>query len=324
MLRELLRRAGESCHEEHCPEAIDLLEAALRMRPADMRLHERLGLCYSGGCRAHGYASPEVAVAYLRHALALAGPAPVDAPLQARILDTLGNTYARMRRFAGAVECHQRASELYLAAGALEDWAREQFNLANTWCETGQWFEAIACYRRAIRVRTRERDPRRWAAAMENLGSAYRELRQYGDAIACYRSALRVYTISAWPLQNAALHNNLGNIYLAMAGTRQARRALRHLDRALAVRTRELSPLDYAVTQFNRGHALARLLMPEGAARCFGEAQECFAAAGQAENAELSRCLRQQAEVVAGPLCADLRRDIDRVPAGLRSAPPAG
>jgi tetratricopeptide (TPR) repeat protein len=307
-LRMLLRQAGESCHERRCAEAIDLTEAALRLEPANASLHERLGLCYSGGCCAHEYASPEVAGCYLRHGLELAS-AETQAGLRARILDTLGNTYTRLRRFTPAIECHREASALYLAAGARDDWAREQLNLANTWAETGGWVEAVQCYHRVLEVRTRERDPRRWASVMENLGWAYREVHEYHRAIDCYRRALRVYTAAAFPRQKAALHNNLGHVYLCMPGARQARRALRHLDRALAVRTRTSSPLDYAATQFNRGHALARLGMPDAAA-CFGEARQAFTEAGHAEYAELARSLGERAAAGAGPLATAPLRDI--------------
>lgn len=318
-VRKLLRQAGESCHERRCAEAIDLTEAALRLEPANASLHERLGLCYSGGCRVHGYASPEVAVCYLRYGLELAPAA--QAGLRARILDTLGNTYARLRRFTPAIECHREASALYLAAGALDDWAREQLNLANTWAETGGWGEAIQCYRCVLEVRTRKRDPRRWAAVMESLGWAYREVHDYYRAIDCYRRALRVYTAPAFFRQEAALHNNLGHVYLCMPGAREARLALRHLDQALAVRTRAASPLDYAVTQFNRGHALARLRMPDAAA-CFGEARDAFTEAGHAEYAELARSLGERAANEAGPLATAPHRDIGGSPARRRKAGP--
>ena len=301
MVSALLRRAAGSCRSGRCGEAIDLLESAVRLEPANFGLHQRLGLCYSGGCRPHPLASADLAVTYLCHALALAGPG-CPAGARARILDTLGNTYARMRRFAAAIECHREAAALYRAAGQADDWAREEFNLANVCCELGRWREAIEHYRSALEVRTRERDARRYAATIENLGTAYREVRDHRRAIDCYRRALRVCTAFVHPAQNAALHHNLGNIYLSLPGTRNARRALRHLDRALTVRTRAASPGDYATTQFHRGHAFARLLMQDRAAECFHEAHEGFLASGQRDNAAMARGLCLRAEAAARPL----------------------
>jgi tetratricopeptide (TPR) repeat protein len=126
---------------------------------------------------------------------------------------------------------------------------------------------------------------------LQNLGAAYRQAGDCRAAIDCCRLALRVYTVKADPARNAALHNNLGNAYLSIPGTRNARRALRHLERALEIRTRAAAPADYAVTQFNRGTALVRLLMGGRAAACFREASECFAAAGQSDHAALAHAL---------------------------------
>jgi hypothetical protein len=130
-----------------------------------------------------------------------------------------------------------------------------------------------------------------------------------------------VYSAPAFLREEAALHNNLGHVYLCMPGAPQARRAMRYLDRALAVRTRASSPLEYAVTQFNRGHGLARLGMPDAAA-CFGEARDAFTEAGYAEYAELASTLCEGAAVDAGPLTAAAHRDIGGSPARQRRGRP--
>jgi tetratricopeptide (TPR) repeat protein len=163
----------------------------------------------------------------------------------------------------------------------------------------GRWAEAVLHYRRALEVRTWERDPRGWAATLQNLGAACRQAGDCRGAIGCYRFALRVFTAARNPARYAALHNNIGNAYLSMPGTRNAQRALRHLERALAFRTRAAAPADYAVTQLNRGTAFARLQLPALASASFREAHECFAASGQKERAALAHALALCAEGAA-------------------------
>jgi hypothetical protein len=108
-----------------------------------------------------------------------------------------------------------------------------------------------------------------------------------------------VYSAAREPARYAALHNNIGNAYLSMPGTRNARRALHHLERALAFRTRAAAPAEYAVTQLNRGTAFARLELPARAHDCFREAYECFALSGQNERAALAHALALCAEGAA-------------------------
>lgn len=318
MLSSLLEKAAEDCGNHCCESAVELLEAAVKLKPADSELYYRLGICYSGGCRRHGLTSPEVAVEYLRRALSLVADSK-NSLACAGVLDALGNVYAgcsqlpRKLRFQAAMECHQMAASIYQSCGAGDDWARSEYNLGNAWCELPEgdfpqkWSEAIRHYEQALQVRTRECNPVRYAATMQNLGTAYRQL-PTGERSAnilkaneCYRIAMRIFTLSAYPLQNAALYNNLGNSYLSLpfadeeSRTRNALLALEHLDRALRIRTQENYPIDYAVTQFNRGHAFLLLAASsvegslEKAAECFQEAHDRFLQSGRARSARMVR-----------------------------------
>jgi tetratricopeptide (TPR) repeat protein len=318
MSRTLLDRATTSCTKHRCKEAVDLLEEAVRLQPANSELHYRLGICHSGGCPHTSMTNPDLAVEYLRHALSLTACSN-DPLICAGILDALGNSYAYSRqlpkkvRLEAALECHRTAAELYFSRNQLDDWAREEYNQGNAWCELPEeehpdkWLQAIMHYEQALRVRTLDKNPLRYAATMQNLGTAYRQLNN-GDRIAnirkaadCYRRALTVYGASAFPIQYAALHNNFGNAYLSLAVTdekirhRCAQRALKHLDRALEVRTRAEYPVDFAVTQYNRGQAFLLLIengQQEGyvkAVGCFQEAHDCFLLCGQAKSAKAAR-----------------------------------
>ncbi len=291
MLDRVLEDAARCCTEERCEQAVELLEEAVRIQPGNPGLYYRLGACQSGGCRPHAAANSQLAIEYLRHALSLSGD-PSASALRARVLDTLGNLYGRNGRIKEAAECHAGAATLYRGRGELEDWARAEFNLGNACCELEKWADAISHYEHALEVRTRECQPARYAATLENLGTAWRQLPS-GDreanvlqALDCYRRALHVYTAAVFPAQNAGLHNNIGAAWLTLEGERNARRALRHLNRALAL----LAPsgLSYAATQFNRGQALLRLGDRAGAAGSFREAWACWTTCNQTRQAEMA------------------------------------
>ncbi len=332
MLRTLLDRATSSCTHHRCKEAVDLLEEAVRLQPTNSELHYRLGICHSGGCPHTSFTNPDIAVEYLRQALALTACSE-DPLVCAGILDALGNAYVYSRqlpkkaRLEAALECHRTAAELYLSRDQLEDWAREEYNQGNAWCglpeeeHPDKWQQAIMHYEQALRIRTREMNPFRFAATMQNLGTAYRQLNN-GNTVAnikkatdCYRQALQVYSVSDFPVQYAALHNNFGNAYLSLAVTdenikrRCARRALKHLDRALKVRTRAEYPVDFAITQYNRGQAFL-LLVEDGreedyvkAVGCFQESHDCFLLCGQARSAKAARQQVQRVRHLAASHC---------------------
>jgi tetratricopeptide (TPR) repeat protein len=318
MMSSLLDRATTSCLHHRCEEAVDLLEEAVRLQPANSELHYRLGICHSGGCRHNSITNPDLAVGYLRHALSLTVSAK-DSLICAGILDALGNAYAYSRqlpkkaRLEAALECHRTAAQLYLGRNQLDDWAREEYNQGNAWCELPEdeypekWEQAIKNYENALRIRTKDKNPLRYAATLQNLGTAYRQITT-GDKTAnvlmatdCYRRALQVYDLSSFPVQYAALHNNFGNAYLSLAITNEdvrircAQHALEHLDRALRVRTRAEYPADFAVTQYNRGQAFLLLVEEDPqtgyvkAVGCFQEAHDCFLLCGHAKSAKSAR-----------------------------------
>ena len=328
MLSSLLDRAAASCTDHRCEEAVDLLEEAVRLQPANYELHYRLGICHSGGCRRNSLTNPDLAIEYLRHALSLTASSK-DSLFCAGILDALGNAYVYSRqlpkkaRLEAALDCHRTASALYKSRDQLDDWAREEYNQGNAWCELPEeeypdkWQQAIMHYEQALQVRTRDKNPLRYAATLQNLGTAYRQL-ETGDRIAnvlkaadCCRRALQVYDLSAFPVQHAALSNNLGNAYLSLAMADEkircqcAHHALEHLDCALRVRTRAEYPDDYAVTQYNRGQAFLLLATEDPqdgfvkAVACFQEAHDCFLLCGHARSAKSARQQVQRVRLMA-------------------------
>lgn len=310
----LFNSANEFCATRRCGEAIAFWEQASSLRPADPDIHYQLGFCYAGGCRAHVFLDPEIAIFHYRRALTLA--TKDNSIGRAMVLGALGNAYVSAAGHGGpqlldAIHCYEEAAEIYAAAGQQDDWAREQFNLGNAWCELpeasfpGKWELAIEHFERALSVRTQERDTKHFVATLQNLGTAYREMKS-GDsaanirrAIGCYHQAMRALHGPVHNKKRADLHHNLGNAFLSLAEVekgcvRNCQRAIRHFIRALAMRTREESPFDYAAVQFSRGQALLRLAANgvgdassvEQAHICFVEAIDAFLQSGHAELAQ--------------------------------------
>ncbi len=314
----LLERGVEMCARHRCAEAVDLLETAAGLDPQNPLVHFELGFCYSGGCGMRPLPEPERAIEHLGAALQQSEDS-ASPLLRARILSALGNAYRSAThlpattRLLSAIDCCRRAAALYRKQFKEEDRTREMFNEANAWCDLpedefpGKWERAVALYEQALAYRTRRRNPERFAATMHNLGTAYRELksgdrvRNIAKAVACYHDALRARTPCDDSLKLAALQNNLGNAFVSLAemdGPRAAKHALRalcHFDRALRAYTRSAHPCNYAVAQFNRGHAFLLALAAgaevdlEQAAICFHEAEECFALCGREEYRKIAR-----------------------------------
>jgi tetratricopeptide (TPR) repeat protein len=222
--------------------------------------------------------------------------------------------------FLPDIDRAERAAALYKAQGKLDAWAREQYNLGNAWCaipeaqSPAKWEKAIEHYEQALSIRTRQRDPERYAATVQNLGTAYRELKSGNrihnirKAIHCFHQAMCALR-AAGPKKRADLHNNLGNAYASFAAedhepVHNAVRALRHFGRALAVRTKDDWPCDYAVTQFNAGNACIQLALGGVATeQSLFEARHCFEVARdgfvECRQAALANLARRRLDLIA-------------------------
>ncbi len=311
-----LEEAERACANGDCETAINLFERAVGIEPYNLRLHYRLGSCYGGACRTHALVHPDMAIAYLRQALRLMGAG--SGSMRAAVVDQLGNALCRsgsIPRAAAlrmAIECHIEATEIYQSLQMTDDWGRTQFNLGNSYCELSEisgedhWREAVSRYEESLSARTRKKDPERHAAVLENLGSAYRRLADslggnVKKSIKCYQRALRIYAPATHPDKSAALENNLGNAYLSLleadqkTRVRNARRALRHFDRALRVQGRDRCSRAYGITQYNRAQAHYRLALtlpdgdPKVAVTCLEEAFAAFQSCGEDGYTELIR-----------------------------------
>lgn len=231
-------------------------------------------------------------------------PAETSPLLAARLLVNLGDTYqaisggeADLRR---ALECYQRATQLFRNSGAPEDVAAVQMNEGSTWQGLGgdvrgNLLKAIACYHQALRVFTLATHPAEYALIHNNLATAYLKMPMSGErdimrqalAVQSMQEALKVYTIEEYPREYAMVQNNLGNaLQYLPSGDRADKldRAIGAYQEALRVRSRQRSPVEYAVTVSNMANAYANLPAEDRgevlgiAARGYAEALEIFRA----------------------------------------------
>ena len=276
-----------ACARGDCEGPIALLEQSVQRQPHNYALHYNLGVCYGGLCRSHPLVHPDTAAAYLRQALRLA---PAPAAVRAAILDQLAGTLLQVpgeTALREAIGHHLEAAGLYRSLGMAADWSRTEYNLGNSCCElsesTGEehWTEAIAHYLTSLEVQRREKNPDRDMAVLINLGTAYRRVHNPGGSVQCYRRALRFPAARSNPEKRATLENNLGNAILSLpepdprTGARNARRALRHFDRAL----RDSRGRALAIAQYNRAQAYLRLHSPRALA-CLQSAEAAFESCG--------------------------------------------
>ncbi|MDR3698282.1 MAG: hypothetical protein P4L56_01525 [Candidatus Sulfopaludibacter sp.] len=276
-----------ACALGDCEASIAVLEQSVCRQPHNYALHYKLGVCYGGLCRSHPLVHPDTAAAYLRQALRLV---PEPTGVRAAILDQLAGTLLRIpgdTALREAIDCHLEAARLYRTLGMAEDWSRTEYNLGNSCCDLSErtaeehWREAIAHYLTSLEIQTREKHAARDAAVLINLGTAYRRVHNLDLCINCYRRALRFQATRSNPEKRATLENNLGNAILSLpepderTAARNARRALRHFDRAL----RDSRGRALAIAQYNRAQAYLRL-DPRQAVECLQSAEAAFQSCG--------------------------------------------
>ncbi|RPI00186.1 MAG: hypothetical protein EHM72_09940 [Calditrichaeota bacterium] len=188
---------------------------------------------------------------------------------------------------ARAVTAFENALEVYTQAELPLDWGMTLNNLAIALTDLGTRTDgeeglklltrAKIAYENALEVYTREQYPLDWAMTQNNLGIVLNDLgtsmegeegvKLLAQAAAAYENALEIYTREDLPLDWAMTQNNRG-IVLSDLGVRtederggmkllaQAKTAY---EDALNVYTREQFPLDWAMTQNNRGTVLREL-----------------------------------------------------------------
>ncbi len=218
-------------------EAIEHLEAALKIRPGSPKVHTDLGTAFSS-------LPGRLPDAVEQYKAAL----QID-PGLAITHNNLGNTLSKMDRLPEAVEEYQTA--LRINPG----YAEAHNNLGSALARMGRIPEAVTQFREALRLQPGYEEARRNLANAQNpTAAADREysvglaLAKQGkglEAAGHFEAALRVQP------DRAEIHNNLG-VVLARIPGRQPE-AIRHFQEAVRLRP------DYADAHVNLGLALAEV-----------------------------------------------------------------
>ncbi len=196
----------------------------------------------------------------------------------------------RQNNLERALECYEKALQIYTEALFPRQWANNQTNLGMTYQamlggnRAVNLDRAVRHYMAALRVQNPESYPANWAGTKNNIGTVHAVM-PYGDraenlsrAIECYVDALTVFTERDFPEDWLIAQTNLGEAYqLLPVGSRVANleRASACLRDALRVANEERYPLLWAFVQNNLGNALV-LLDHAGHAHQLEEAESCY------------------------------------------------
>jgi tetratricopeptide (TPR) repeat protein len=122
-------------------------------------------------------------------------------------LDSLGNLYQDLARYAEAIQTFRQAVQ------ANPKFALPWNSLGDIHCLLGEYEQAVEAYRQAIAL-----DPD-YAWPYNNLGLVYEQLREYDLAIETYRIVMDRHTNDQ---DRAVSWNNLGDVYVALRREQEA------------------------------------------------------------------------------------------------------
>ena len=239
-------------HAGRTGEAVEQLEAAVRLSPGDADIHDNLGVTLEHSGRI------AEAMQHYETALRLRPDFPEAHSNRGNVLLRTGRIPEAIREYEAALglrpdfaEAHYNLGGAFDQAGRTKeaiqefeaavrlkpDYGEAHNNLGNILYRIGRTREAIQHYETALRIQPD------LARAHHNLGLAFERTGQTAEAIRQYEAALQIQP------DLAETHNNLG--VLLCRGGRVAE-GLAHLHEAL-----RLQP-DYARGHFNLGVALAQ------------------------------------------------------------------
>lgn len=227
----------------------------------------------------------------------------------------------RMQNLKRAVGAFEEALKLYAAEGRAQEHAQTENNLGDTHIllsrlegkdedvaatAASNLNKAIGSYEEALKFRTPEEHPEDYAETQNSLGRARMALAQVEDgemreallekAVSSFKAALEIRTADSHPEERAETQTLLGQALVLesepqvsgsevhWADREGLKMAIEAYEEALAVRTRESHPEEYAETQNLFGRALVILSGP---------------ASGPEDGANLKRSIRAFEEALA-------------------------
>lgn len=247
---------------------------------------------------------------------------PADAPLlSARITARRGTALQAVQEdghtsLEAARAAFEAAIPVLTQSGTAEETAEAEMNLgvvlqSLAGLHRARIVDALAAYHRALRTFDRHRHPQEFAILQNNIATAFLSIPLTDEkakvrealAVQAFEEGLKVVNIVDHPVEYAMLQNNLGNALQYASSAHPVEnnlRALKAYDEALAVRSRERMPAEYANTIANKANCLWNLPddpeHPERGNRgnllqakeYYAEAREIFTRAGDAAKAMMT------------------------------------
>ena len=223
------------------------------------------------------------------------------------ILAALGQQRRDAVSLERAVQCFNKALEVFTQQDAPEQWAATLYNLATANHALGRLQEAAAplklavdAYTSALQVWTREKSPEDWMFTLHQLGATLHTFgkllkgnRQLQKSVVAYKNALAALDADNYALELTATHNNravtLHHLGESEENPDRLKEALNAYEKAVTVSMEQQLPIHVAVLcRVNKAtaqNALAQLTndaaLAEEVADEFEVIKECFSHALQ-------------------------------------------
>lgn len=223
------------------------------------------------------------------------------------ILAALGQQRRDATLFEQAIQCFDKALEVFTQESAPQEWAATLYNQGTANQALGRLLEttpplkiAVEAYTNALQVWTREESPEDWMFTLHQLGGTLYTFgkllkgnRQFQKSVVAYKNALAALDADNYALELTATHNNravtLHHLGESEENPDRLKEAINSYEKALTVSMEQQLPIHVAVlcrvnkatAQNSLAHLTNDATLAEEVADEFEVIKECFSHALQ-------------------------------------------
>jgi tetratricopeptide (TPR) repeat protein len=181
------------------------------------------------------------------------------------ILAAQGQQQRDVGLYEKAIQCFNRALEVFVQETSPLDWAATQYNLGTANQALGRQLEnakllktAIDAYTNALLVWSRKVTPEKWSMTMHQLGATFHAHgkllqgnRTFQKSVVAYKNALSALDADNYAFELAATHNNCGAVLQHLGESEEnpdrLKEAIKSYETALTVCLEQQLPIHLAV-----------------------------------------------------------------------------